>query len=145
VHKVQHNPRNKSVRDTILLEQKGLECAEKWCTGLSCVPPDNVRCTKVVQMSTSHSREFGDALRYNSPDCPVCHRTVRCAIGLSGEPAEQRLSALTVDSAECDSDEQCHDRVESAEVRAHQTVWCGTGLSGAAKRQTSPTVNCSEP
>ena len=68
VHKVQHKPRKKSVRDTILLEQKGLECVEKWRTG---------RCTKAVQMSTSHSREFGDVLYYNSSDCPVCHWTVR--------------------------------------------------------------------
>jgi hypothetical protein len=38
------------------------------------------------------------ALRYNSPDCPVCtglsgvHRTVRCAPDMSGDPTEQRLS-----------------------------------------------------
>jgi hypothetical protein len=29
----------------------------------------------------------------------IIHRTVRCATGLSGEPAEQRLSVPTVDSA----------------------------------------------
>jgi hypothetical protein len=65
---------------------------------------------------TSHLRELSEALRYNSPDCPVYHRqcpvpqrratlnspasNFRSAIihrtcpvhtGLSGEPAEQRL------------------------------------------------------
>jgi hypothetical protein len=37
--------------------------------------PDSVRCTRTVQMSNSHSREFQGALRYNSPDCPVCQRS----------------------------------------------------------------------
>jgi hypothetical protein len=32
---------------------------------------------QAVQLQTSHSREFEDALCYNSPDCLVCHRTVR--------------------------------------------------------------------
>jgi hypothetical protein len=73
-------------------------------------------------------------LRYNSPDCPVC-------TGLSGEPAEQRLPARQRSTAQMNSDEQYSDRSQSAEVRCHRTVWCGTGLSGAAKRQRSPTVN----
>jgi hypothetical protein len=38
-----------------------------------------------------------------------------------------------------------HVRVRSAEVRGHRTVRCGTGLFGAARRQTSPPVNYSEP
>jgi hypothetical protein len=58
---------------------------------------------------TSHFREFSEALRYNSPDCPVpqrratlnspasdfcsaiIHRTCPVHTELSGEPAEQRL------------------------------------------------------
>jgi hypothetical protein len=59
---------------------------------------------------TLHLREFLEALRYNSPDCPVLHRTVSgvpeesdselASFGfplrynspdMSGEPAEQRL------------------------------------------------------
>jgi hypothetical protein len=59
---------------------------------------------------TLHLREISEALRYNSPDCPVYHRTVFGAPGesgselasfgnplhynspnMSGEPAEQRL------------------------------------------------------
>jgi hypothetical protein len=91
-------------------------------------------------------------LKNGTPDCPVCnqivsgaprsyrcqpatlgdletssaiiHGTVRCATGLSGEQAEQRLPAPTVDSAKCYNDEQCRDRVRSAEVRAHRTVRC---------------------
>jgi hypothetical protein len=112
-------------------------------------------------------------LKNSEPDCPVCHRTVfgapepykcepatlgkmearsaiihwtvRCASGLLGEPAEQRLPAPTADSAKCYSTQQCRDRVRSAEVRGHRTVRSGTGLSGTARRQIAPTVNYSEP
>jgi hypothetical protein len=41
--------------------------------------PYSVRCTRTVQSPTNHSQENTGALCYNSPDCPVCHRTVRCA------------------------------------------------------------------
>jgi hypothetical protein len=51
----------------------------------------------------------------NSRVCSaIIHRTVWCATGLSGEPAEQRLSAPTVDSAKCYSGLQCHDRSQRA-------------------------------
>jgi hypothetical protein len=91
VHKVQHKPRKNSVRERNFIGAKELECAEEWRTGLSGVPPDRVRCTRTVQYSTSHSQEFGDALRYNSPDCLVCHRTVRCASGATAPYANGRL------------------------------------------------------
>jgi hypothetical protein len=42
-----------------------------WCTGLSGVPPDSVRCTRTVQLRTLHSRVSEDVLRYNSPDFPM--------------------------------------------------------------------------
>ena len=54
----------------ILLEQKDLSVLKNGA-------PDSVRCTRTVQVSTSHSQENEGALRYNSPDCPVCHRTVQ--------------------------------------------------------------------
>ena len=44
-----------------------------------------------TRLRTCHLREFWEPLRYNSPDCPVKHRTVRCHTGLSGVPAEQQL------------------------------------------------------
>jgi hypothetical protein len=77
------------------------------------------------------------ALRYNSPDCPVC-------TGLSGEPAEQRLPARQRSTGKVNSDEQCRAeaRVAKSEVTGH--VWCATGLSGAAKGQRVPMVNSSK-
>jgi hypothetical protein len=61
------NQEKNQVRDTILLEQKESSV-------LKIGAPD---CSvhRTVHMSTSHSREFQGALRYKSPDCPVCHRT----------------------------------------------------------------------
>jgi hypothetical protein len=54
----------------------------------------------------------------------IIHRTVRCAIGLSGEPAEQQLPACQWSTAKRYSVEQCRDRSHSAEVRGHRTVRC---------------------
>jgi hypothetical protein len=68
----------------------------------------------------------------------IIHRTVRCAIGLSGEPAEQRLSAPTVDSAKA-----IVINSTEAEVRAAKLE--GTGLSGAARRQRLQRLTSSEP
>jgi hypothetical protein len=60
------------------------------------VPPDSVRCTRTVQLRTSHLRVSPAPLRYNSPDCPVCHRTVRCTSGATTLQRNDRLhSALT--------------------------------------------------
>jgi hypothetical protein len=70
------------------------------------VPPDSFRCTRTVQLQTSHYRVFTSALRYNSPDCPVCHRTVRCT---SGVTAIQRKRSTATDP--------CNATVR-AEVRA---------------------------
>jgi hypothetical protein len=58
------------------------------------------------------------ALRYNSPDCPVC-------IGLSSEPAEQRLPARQRSTAKVYSGKQCR-----AKVRARKSEV--TGVSGVA-------------
>jgi hypothetical protein len=55
------------------------------------VQPDSVQCTRSIQGWTSHSRVSSGTLRYNSPDCPVCHRTVRCT---SGATAFQRNGRL---------------------------------------------------
>jgi hypothetical protein len=55
-----------------------------WRTGLSGVPPDSVRCTRVDSLQLA---SFG-----NSGGCStIIHWTVRCSTGLSGVPAEQRL------------------------------------------------------
>jgi hypothetical protein len=52
---------------------------------MSGAPPDSVRCTREEQLQTLH-------LRVSRRTSAIIHQTVWCATGLSGEPAEQRLS-----------------------------------------------------
>jgi hypothetical protein len=73
------------------IETKG---ALVWRTGLSGVPPDSVRCTRTVQLQTRHPRVSQAALRYNSPDCPVWHRTVRCTSRAMTTSRNGRLQKL---------------------------------------------------
>jgi hypothetical protein len=75
---------------------KETKCALVWRTGLSGVPPDTVQCTRTVQYPTRHSRVSQGALRYNSPDCPVCHRTVRCTSGATTTSHNGRLQKLRI-------------------------------------------------
>jgi hypothetical protein len=74
-----------------------------------------VRCTREDRLQTLHLRVFQAHLRYNSPDCPVCHRTVRCASGATATCAQRS----TLQSEQCKSD-----------VRADGQR--GTGLSDVA-------------
>jgi hypothetical protein len=79
--------------------------------------PDSVRCTRTVQMSTSHSREFQGALRYNSPNCLVCHRTVRW-------PSKQRLSSANGRLQKYLPRWTVRDIVKAAKSEGHRTVRC---------------------
>jgi hypothetical protein len=115
--------------------------------------------------SNSSPSGFSGAAHYNSPDCPVPHRTVRCPTGLSGAPPdsvrcsrEKRLRTsqlrengrpLRYNSPDCpvrqrsngylaptvDSNSEQCATVHAAEVRAEGQR--GTGLSGVHR-----TVRC---
>jgi hypothetical protein len=51
---------------------------------------------QAVQLQTLQLRVSQTPLRYNSPDCPVCHRTVQCTSGATALQRNDRLhSALT--------------------------------------------------
>jgi hypothetical protein len=112
-----------------------------WRTGLSGVPQCPVH--QGTQGQTRYLREFPRALRYNSPDCPVSHRTVpdehrtvRCASGATA------TSRATVDC----------NRIQCAIVRAEVRARVGGApdslqdLSGAppdspeAPQVRAPTV-----
>jgi hypothetical protein len=80
--------------------------------------PDTVWCAKPDALRTRHSQEFRGALRYNSPDCPVSQRSN------GSMRANGRLQNATVQNS------------VATEVRAQKSEV--TGLSGVAKRQTSP-------
>jgi hypothetical protein len=81
--------------------------------------PDNVRCTRTVQLQTRHPRVSLGVLCYNSPDCPVHQR--------SNGSFAQRSTAKAEDS-----EEQCaivHGRAEPPIRGAPDSEQC---LSGAA-------------
>jgi hypothetical protein len=113
VHKVQHKPINIQVRDPIQKEQKGLECAVVWRTGLSGAP-----CSYEDEPATLGKTE---------PRFAIIHR--------SGVPPEQQLLAPTVD---CKRRWQRNSarRVRAAESEAHRTVRCH-------KKPTTPTIDYS--
>jgi hypothetical protein len=136
------------------------------------VPPDSVWCTtrqcpvhQRTPSQTHHLRENREALRYNSPDCPVytgqcpvpqgraalelaCfgnllrYNSPDCPVytGLSGEPAKQRL-------VRANGHLQTHlmrARARRSQARArwhtgHSTVHvrCATGHPGGPRRQSS--------
>jgi hypothetical protein len=126
-------------------EQKKPKSTLVWRTGLSGVPPDNVRCTRTVQLWTSHPRASQAPLRYNSPDCLVCHRTVWCTSGVT-------TTSATVDYNGHLQTHQCTDssrRSRSSRQRRTRQwtviVRGGTGLSGATRRQSSNDRNCHNP
>jgi hypothetical protein len=63
----------------------GLAHRTVWCTTGQC-PVHQGGTAQTPQLRVSHA-----PLRYNSPDCPVCHRTVRCTSGATAICA-QRLT-----------------------------------------------------
>jgi hypothetical protein len=51
--------------------------AQSGCIGLSSGAPDSVRCARLGSGELATLRNLSAAYDYNSPDCPVVHRTVR--------------------------------------------------------------------
>jgi hypothetical protein len=84
-------------------------------------------------------------LRYNSPDCPVWHRTVRCAKRSNGR---QRNGRLQHSSDKWTVHGQFAQSQSSARRRTRQwtvPVRCGTGRSGAPSCQSSNSRNRQNP
>jgi hypothetical protein len=115
VPKVQLKTNTKIKRGSRRKEQRKPKCSLVWRTVLSGVLPDSVRCTREDRPQTLQLRVSQAQLHYNSPDCLVGHRTVRCASGATPICAQRS----TLQSKQCNSD-----------VRADGQR--GTGLSGVA-------------
>jgi hypothetical protein len=71
-----------------------------------------------TQLRTCHLRGFWEPLHYNSPDCPVQHRTVRCASGVTATQ-RQRSSAT---NNKCATVRACVRRSQDRRQKAHRTV-----------------------
>jgi hypothetical protein len=61
----------------------------------------------VVSSAPGHRASKQATLGNSLARSAIIHRTVRCAAGLSGEPAEQRLPARQRSTAQMNSGEQC--------------------------------------
>ena len=79
------------------------------------MPPHSVRCTRVDQLKLASFRNLGKLHRYNSPDCPVYHQTVRCASGATAT-SHQWSTANAFNAL------QCAPELEHAQL-AHRTVY----------------------
>jgi hypothetical protein len=135
VPKVQHKPIKRSKLGFKRKEQKKPKRTLVWHTGLSGVPPDSVRCTREDRLQTLHLWVSPGALRYNSPDCLVCHKTVRCTKRSNDYQRNRRLhSALT--------ELQFTVEVRAAPEGAPDSEQC---LSGAPRCQSSNGRNRQNP
>jgi hypothetical protein len=78
-----------------------------------------------LQLRSANLQEFWRPLRYNSPDCPVKHRTVRCANGATAT-SRQRSSAEGINALQCapksEQSQMAHRTVNSACPVHHRTV-----------------------
>jgi hypothetical protein len=103
------NQERNSVGDTIENWSKTWECAAKWRTG---------HCL-VHQALDQTNRPLSGILWAHFA---IIHRTVRCAPGMSGEPAEQRLTGT---NGRLQKGTMMNSAAQKSEVIRH--VRCGTG------------------
>jgi hypothetical protein len=78
----------------------------KTSIGAASGAPDTVRCQGQGTSRTGRSRDFGESLRYNSPDCLVSQwsngqlcPTVNCADGRNSEQCRSQKSKLQSQNA----------------------------------------------
>jgi hypothetical protein len=118
VPKVQHKPIKCPRLGSKERSKRKPKVALVWRTGLSCVPPDSVRCTRVNQLELATFGFLEMPLHYNSPDCLVWHQTVRCASGATAT-AQRSTPTETYKSATVRG--QCAQS-QSRRQKAHRTV-----------------------
>jgi hypothetical protein len=110
VLKVQHKPIKRYKLEFKRKEQKKPKRTLVWRTGLSDAPPDRVWCTRDHTCWTPHLWVSEAALRYNSPDFPVCQAEQRSPAQRSTDNVN---SARTV-RAESEQRQKAHRTVNSS-------------------------------
>jgi hypothetical protein len=150
--KVQHKPINIQVRDQIQRSKRNQVCCGLAHWTVRCATGQCPVCHRTVSGAPGPYRVQLATLGFLRAHSAIIHRTVRCTIGLSGAPVEQWLLHTTVDCKRRWTDEQC--ATVRGRVRA-QSQWCtrqwrgvircGTGLSGATRRQRRQRSTTPEP
>jgi hypothetical protein len=115
VPKVHNKPIKRLRKGSNKKSKRQTKCALAWCTGLSGVPPDSVRCTREPN---SELATFGNSRSRSA----IIHRTIRCSTGLSGVPAEQRLLRANGRLRRAVNALQCTQKSEQSQ-KAHRTVY----------------------
>jgi hypothetical protein len=115
VPKVQHKPIKRLKLRFKRKEQKKTKRTLVWRTGLSGAPG-----TIQVELFTFGFLESRSAI--NSSDCPVGHRTVRCASGATA-PA-QRSTPMDTSKSATEQRQKAHRTVNSVCPVRHRTVRC---------------------
>jgi hypothetical protein len=131
--KVQRKPINNQVRDQIQRSKETWVCWGRCTTGQCPACQDRTA-------QTSHSRVFPGALRYNSPDCTMCHRTVQCTSGATTTSCNGQLQkplTLMNSGEQCAAESEAHRTVNRTCLVWHQTV-------RYHKRTKPPTIDCSQ-
>jgi hypothetical protein len=111
VPKVQHKPIKSPRKGSNKKSKIQPKAALVWRTGLSGVPPDSVRCTRVDQLKLASFGKLGS-------HSAIIHRTVRCASGATANCANGHLQKSTVNSEQCNYAR----RSQSRRQKAHRTV-----------------------
>jgi hypothetical protein len=102
--------------------------ARAWHTGLSGGAPDSVQCPRLVKRQLAALGKRERRRGYNSPDCPVVHRTVRWCTGLYGEPTTPAANGWP-------RDQRATRGRANGQLGTPDSVWC-------ANRSRGPTVGC---
>jgi hypothetical protein len=118
VPKVQHKPIKSPRLGSKERSKRKPKAALVSCIGLSGVPPDSVQCTRVDRLQLLTFGFLEMPLHYNSPDCPVWHRIVRCASGATAT-AQRSTPTETYKSATVRG--PCAQS-QSRRQKAHRTV-----------------------
>jgi hypothetical protein len=86
------------------------------------VPPDSVRCTRVDQLELATFGFLEKPLRYNSPDCPVCHVEQRLLRQRSSAKGEQGATGRGQFAQSQSKRQKAHRTVNSDCMVHHRTV-----------------------
>jgi hypothetical protein len=116
VPKVQHKPIKRSKLWFKTKEQKKPKRTLVWHTGLSGAQG---RTHSNLPPSVS-----GEPLRYNSPDCPVGHRTVWCTERSNGYQRKGRLQKREQCTQKSEQASEAHRTVNRTYPVQHRTVRC---------------------
>jgi hypothetical protein len=134
VPKVHNKPIKRPTKDSNRESKSQPKCALVWRIGQCPVHQG-------LQLRTAHLREFWRPLRYNSPDCPVMHRTV--SGGASDCPVCQRSNDYFRANGRLQqhsmhySAHKCQARARRRTGQSTGRVRCTTGLSGATEDRSS--------